>query len=109
MFGNLGLPEILLLAIVGLVVFGPERLPRAVSDAAKMIRQLRAMSRQAMNDVKGDLGPEFANLDLRSLHPRRIITDHLFAEDDDAPADMPENDLGKPTEVSTEASLGNAR
>lgn len=82
MFSNLGLPEILLLAIVGLVVFGPERLPRAVADAARLIRQLRKMSQQAMNDVKGDLGPEFANLDLRSLHPRRIISDHLLYDDE---------------------------
>jgi sec-independent protein translocase protein TatB len=83
MFGNLGLPEILLLAIVGLVVFGPERLPRAARDAAKVIRQLRTMSQQAMDDVKGELGPEFADLDLRSLHPRRLIADHVMGGDDE--------------------------
>ena len=83
MLGNLGLPEILLLAIVGLVVFGPERLPRAARDAAKVIRQLRTMSQQAMDEVKGELGPEFADLDLRSLHPRRLIADHLMGGDDE--------------------------
>ena len=83
MLGNLGLPEILLLAVVALVVFGPERLPRAARDAAKVIRQLRAMSQQAMADVKGELGPEFADLDLRSLHPRRLIADHLMGDDNE--------------------------
>jgi sec-independent protein translocase protein TatB len=83
MFGNLGLSEVLLLAIVGLVVFGPDRLPRAARDAAKVIRQLRTMSQQAMEDVKGELGPEFADLDLRSLHPRRLIADHVLGGDDE--------------------------
>jgi sec-independent protein translocase protein TatB len=83
MFGNLGLPEILLLAVVGLIVFGPERLPRAARDAGKVIRQLRAMSQQAMDDVKGELGPEFTDLDLRSLHPRRLIANHLMGDEDE--------------------------
>jgi sec-independent protein translocase protein TatB len=91
MLGNLGLPEILLLAIVGLVVFGPERLPRAARDAAKVIRQLRTMSQQAMDEVKGELGPEFADLDLRSLHPRRLIADHVMGGDDEV-RDKPESE-----------------
>lgn len=78
MFGNIGFSELLVIAVVGLLVFGPHRLPRAVADAARMVRQLRRMTREAMVEVKGELGPEFADLDLASLHPHRLVSDHLL-------------------------------
>jgi hypothetical protein len=40
------------------------------------------MSHAAINDIKGELGPEFADLDLAALHPRRILADHLLGDDD---------------------------
>jgi sec-independent protein translocase protein TatB len=80
--GNLGWEEILLLAVLGLVIFGPERLPRAAQDASRMLRELRTMARGAANDLKAELGPEIADLDLRSLHPRRFVEDALFGEDE---------------------------
>jgi sec-independent protein translocase protein TatB len=82
MFSNLGLPEILLLAVVGLLVFGPERLPKAAADAGRFIRQLRQMARGATEQLKTELGPEFADLDIASLHPRRLINDHVLGADD---------------------------
>jgi sec-independent protein translocase protein TatB len=82
MFGNLGWEEILVLAVLGLIIFGPDRLPKAAADAARLLRQLRAMARGAANDLRAELGPEMADLDLRSLHPRRFVEDALFGDDD---------------------------
>jgi sec-independent protein translocase protein TatB len=81
MFGNLGWEEVLVLAVLGLVIFGPDRLPKAIGDAARMLRELRAMARGAATDLKSELGPELADLDLRGLHPRRLVED-IFNEDD---------------------------
>jgi sec-independent protein translocase protein TatB len=85
-FGNLGWEEILLLAVIGLVVFGPERLPKAAADAARLIRQLRTMARGAAGDLKAELGPELADLDLRGLNPRRFVEDAIFGDDDALPS-----------------------
>ena len=82
MLGNLGWEEILLLAILGLIVFGPERLPKVAADAARMLRQLRSMARGAASELQAELGPELAELDIRSLHPRRFVEDAIFGEDD---------------------------
>ena len=84
MFDHLGWSELIVLAIVGLIVLGPERLPKAASDAAKMLRQLRSMARNATADIKAELGPEMADIDLASLHPRRMLSD-AFWDDDDHP------------------------
>jgi sec-independent protein translocase protein TatB len=94
MFSNLGWEEILVLAVIGLIVFGPERLPKAAQDAARLLRQLRSMARGAANDLRAELGPEMADLDLRSLNPRRFVEDALFG-DDEAP-----KSAAKPTPVA---------
>ena len=82
MFDHLGWSELIVLAIVGLIVLGPERLPKAAADAAKMLRQLRAMARSATADLKAELGPEMADIDLASLHPKRFVQSVLDDEDE---------------------------
>jgi sec-independent protein translocase protein TatB len=84
MFDHLGWSELIVLAIVGLIVLGPDRLPKAASDATKMLRQLRTMARNATADIKAELGPEMADIDLASLHPKRMLSD-AFWDDDDKP------------------------
>ena len=85
MFDHVGWSELLILAVIGLIVFGPDRLPKAAADAARMLRQLRQMAKSASSDLKAELGPEMADLDLASLHPRRIVQSALWDDDEDAP------------------------
>lgn len=80
MFSNFGFGEIAVLALFGLLIFGPDKLPKAVADAARVIRQLRAMATSTVGEFKKDLGPELADLDLRAMHPRRLISDHLLKD-----------------------------
>jgi sec-independent protein translocase protein TatB len=70
---NIGPMELGVLALVGLIVLGPDRLPELARDAARMIRALRDMATGARAQLRDELGPEFADLDLRSLHPRAAI------------------------------------
>src|SRR3954449_8209405 len=96
MFNQIGWSELIVLAIIGLVVLGPERLPKAAADAARMLRQLRTMARSATADLKAELGPEMADLDLASLHPRRMMQSML---DDDADAAGVATPVGRPGQV----------
>jgi sec-independent protein translocase protein TatB len=89
-FDHLGWSELIVIAIVGLIVLGPDRLPKAASDAAKMLRQLRVMARNATADLKAELGPEMADLDLASLHPRRLVSGVLW-DDDEQPRTVTKN------------------
>ncbi|MBV9096651.1 MAG: twin-arginine translocase subunit TatB [Frankiaceae bacterium] len=84
MFSHVGWSELVVLAVVGLVIFGPDRLPKAAADAVRAVRQLRTLARGAAADLKAELGPEIADLDLASLHPRRIVASVL--DDNDEPA-----------------------
>jgi sec-independent protein translocase protein TatB len=89
MFHNLGWSELVVLGVLGLLIFGPDRLPKVASDALRMLRELRTMARGAAADLKAELGPEMADLDLASLHPRRIVGSILSDEDDAVPAGLP--------------------
>jgi sec-independent protein translocase protein TatB len=80
-FNHVGWGEIVVLIVVGLIVFGPERLPKAAADLARMVRQLRGMAQNATADLKAELGPEMADLDLASLHPRRIVQSALWDDE----------------------------
>jgi sec-independent protein translocase protein TatB len=78
---NVGPMELLVLAVVGLIVLGPDRLPQLARDAARMLRTLRDMATGAREQLRDELGPEFADLDLRSLHPRTAVQRVLLGDE----------------------------
>ena len=83
MFFNLGPFEIVVLIVVGLIVFGPDRLPTLAKDAARMLRTVRELAQGARTSLRDELGPEFGDLDLRKLNPRTAIQRAIFDDDDD--------------------------
>jgi sec-independent protein translocase protein TatB len=80
-FGGLGWPETAVILLLGLFLFGPERLPGMAADAGRMLRRLRAYVKEMTQELKDELGPEVADLDLRSLHPREIVRRNLFEDE----------------------------
>ena len=77
MFG-IGLPEVAVILVVGILVFGPDRLPEYARQAGRMLRQLRTFAQAAQNDLRSELGPEFADLKLTDLDPRVAIRKHIL-------------------------------
>jgi sec-independent protein translocase protein TatB len=81
-FNDVGWGEIVVLLVIALFVFGPERLPKAAKDAGRMLRQLRSMATGMRENIRSELGPEFADVDLSTLHPKTFVRKHLFEDDD---------------------------
>jgi len=79
-FENLGWWEIAMLALLGLFIFGPERLPKVIGDAARFLRTVRRMARNATEELRDELGTD---LDLEDLHPKTFVRKHLFSEEDE--------------------------
>jgi sec-independent protein translocase protein TatB len=80
---GLGWPEVLALVVIALLVFGPEKLPQAASQAGRMLRQVRQMATNARADLQDNLGPEFANFDPTDLHPKNFVRKHLLQDLED--------------------------
>lgn len=78
MFFDLSIGKILVLAVIALVVFGPDQLPKMASQAGRTLRELRRMADGATRDLREGLGPEFSDFDVRDLHPGNFVRKHLF-------------------------------
>ncbi len=82
MFNGVGWGEVAVLLLIGLFVFGPERLPKVARDAGQMLRQFRQMAAGMREELRSELGPEIADLDLTTLHPKTFVRKHLFDDED---------------------------
>ena len=77
MFG-IGLPELAVIIVVAVVVFGPDRLPEFARQAGRLVRQLRQFTQSARDDIRSELGPEFANFEITDLDPRQAVRRHIM-------------------------------
>jgi sec-independent protein translocase protein TatB len=82
---GVGLPELAVIAIIAVIVFGPDRLPDFARQAGRMLRQLRDLSQAARDDIRKELGPEYANFELTDLDPRRAVRKYMSDIMDDDP------------------------
>ncbi len=97
---DIGIGEIMILAVLGLLIFGPERLPKAAADAGRLARQLREMASGAKRDLADSAGLDMSETmesvrSIGDLHPRKLAAS-LFA--DDGPAEA------KPAKAEADAS-----
>jgi sec-independent protein translocase protein TatB len=82
---GIGLPELLVIIVVAVIVFGPDRLPEFARQAGRFVRQLRNFAQNARDDIRAELGPEYADFELTDLDPRRAVRKYLqdaWDEDD---------------------------
>jgi len=77
---DLSVTKILVLAVIALIVFGPNELPKVASQAGRMLRDLRRIAEGAKADLREGLGPEFENFDFEDLNPKTFVRKHLFDE-----------------------------
>jgi sec-independent protein translocase protein TatB len=82
---GVGLTELAVIAFVAILVFGPDRLPDLARQAAQIVKQVRRMANNARDELRAELGPEYADLELRDLDPREIVKRHIAEalEDDE--------------------------
>ena len=86
MFSDVGWGEIFLLFVVGLVVIGPERLPRVVRDVKAALTAARTAIDNAKQGLGDELGADFEEISkplselaaLQRLGPRAALTKTLL-------------------------------
>lgn len=82
---DIGGGEIIGLAILGMILVGPDRLPKAAADAARFIKRVRDFTTGAGDELKKNLGPGFEDLDIRDLNPKTLIQKHVLDVVEDKP------------------------
>jgi sec-independent protein translocase protein TatB len=87
-FFGIGIFELVMIAVIALLVLGPERLPGAMREVAKYMRQLRNIS----SEFQSQFSDELKMLD--EMNPRRIINDVL--DPNAAPSTTSKGSTAKP-------------
>lgn len=77
---DVGVGEIVFLVILGIVLFGPERIPDMAKKAARIYHYLRGVANNATGTLRSELGPEFADLQMSDLNPRQFAQKYLMKE-----------------------------
>ncbi len=81
--------KLLIIGVIAIFVLGPERLPHYAAQFGRFVRGARDMANGAKERVRGEMGPEYDEIDWKKLDPRqydprRIIREALL---DDSPAE----------------------
>jgi sec-independent protein translocase protein TatB len=74
---GVGLPEMAVIAFVAVLVFGPDKLPEFARQAGQLVRKARTFANAARDELRAELGPDYADLELRDLDPRTIVRKHI--------------------------------
>ena len=97
-FFGIGLFELVMIAVIALVVLGPERLPGAMREVAKYMKQLRSISHEFQSQFSEELKM------LEEIDPRRILNEAI---DPNAPANT--TAAKPPAQAATAAKPAAAR
>ena len=81
--------EFIILAVLAVVILGPEKLPEYAKKLANLVKEIRRMANGAKEQLREEVGDEVADIDWRKLDPRqydprRIIKEALVDDFDDA-------------------------
>lgn len=102
---DVGIPEMVMLAVLAVVLFGPERLPEFAKKAARVLQYLRGIANNAQTTLRSELGPDFENFDLRDMNPRAFVQKHLLDEVqpviDDVRSDFQKADEGVRSDLAS--------
>ncbi|WP_309080098.1 Sec-independent protein translocase TatB [Zhihengliuella sp.] len=88
MFGING-GEFLILALLAVLVLGPDKLPGYAQQLAELVKNVRRMAQGAKEQLRDEVGDDIADIDWRKLDPRqydprRIIKEALLDDFEDA-------------------------
>ncbi len=84
---DLSLTKLMVLAIIAVVIFGPDQLPKVAAQAGRALRELRRIAEGARRDLNEGLGPEFQDFDIADLHPRTFVRKHLLDDFESDPVE----------------------
>ena len=77
---DLNFAKIAILAVIALIVFGPDQLPKMAAQAGRALRDVRRLAEGARADLQEHLPEEFREFDINELNPKYFVRKHLLDE-----------------------------
>lgn len=79
MFG-IGASEFILLIVIAVIMFGPEKIPDFSRKAARVFVAVRDIANNAQTQLRSELGPEYSDLQIQDLNPKTFVAKHMREE-----------------------------
>ncbi|WP_371330056.1 sec-independent translocase [Streptomyces sp. TP-A0356] len=73
--------KLVTLAILAVLLFGPDKLPEIIQNVAGFLRKVREISADAEQEIRSELGPGFEDFELQDLHPKTFVRKHVLEDD----------------------------
>ena len=83
MFFDISPLEMVVLVVLAVVIFGPDKLPKLVQDAMGIIRKIREFSDSAKEDIRKELGPEYQDFEFQDLNPKTFVRKQMQRHGDE--------------------------
>ncbi|WP_042365077.1 sec-independent translocase [Streptacidiphilus neutrinimicus] len=83
MFFDISPLEMVVLVVLAVVIFGPDKLPKLVQDAMGVIRKIREFSDSAKEDIRKELGPEYQDFEFQDLNPKTFVRKQMQRHGDE--------------------------
>ena len=96
---NIGAGEFVALAVLAIFLIGPDRLPFVARDAAKWVKRFKELTNKATAELRENLGPEFADLEVTDLHPKNILKKTIGNALEDADPTEEIKEIGKSAKI----------
>jgi sec-independent protein translocase protein TatB len=77
---DLSFVKIAVLAVIALVVFGPDQLPKMAAQAGRALRDVRRLAENARADLQQHMPDELQGFDVNDLNPKHFVRKHLLDE-----------------------------
>ena len=77
---NIDAHELILLLILGVVMFGPEKLPTFARKVARVFVAVRNIANNAQTQLRQELGPEYSDFNIEDLNPKKFVAKHMREE-----------------------------
>ncbi len=72
--------KLVLIAVLGLILIGPDKLPSYAKRLGEWARQLRGFVDGARDRLKDEMGPDFDDVDWKQLDPRQYDPRRIIRE-----------------------------
>jgi len=78
-FGGLGGTEFLVIILIAIFLWGPDKLPKALANLRRFISKARNMASNAAADLSREIGTDIRPED---LNPKAFVRKHILTEED---------------------------
>ena len=74
MFGSIGMPELIIIFVIALIIFGPRKLPELGKSLGKSLAEFKKASNELRNTLEEEIRIEEQRTEAKSTPPPPVTT-----------------------------------